>query len=92
MGYTVTVTNNSSISRTFKYWTYAILPNGSRYPTTGQLFGPITVTLTPGQTQSTHLTHSIPTTAPLGTYTYNAKVGPYPAIWTSDSFTFVVTP
>ena len=92
LGYTVTVTNNSSISRTFKYWTYAILPNGSRYPTTGQLFGPITVTLTPGQTQSTHLTHSIPTTAPLGTYTYNAKVGPYPAIWTSDSFTFVVTP
>lgn len=91
LGYNVTLTNNTSTTQTFKYWTYVTLPNNSRYPATGELFGPVTVTLTAGQTKSAHLTHTIPTVAPLGTYTYHAQVGPYPAIWDTKSFTFNVT-
>ena len=91
LGYTVKATNNTSTSQTFQYWTYVILPNGSRYPVTGELFGPVTVTLSPGQVRSAHLTHGIPTSAPLGTYTYYGQVGPYPTIWDSDSFNFTVT-
>ena len=91
LGYTVTGTNNTTSSQTFQYWTYVTLPNGNRYPPSGELFGPVTVTLTPGQTKSAHLTHGIPATAPLGTYTYYGNVGPYPAMWDSDSFTFTVT-
>ena len=91
LGYTVTATNNTSSSQTFKYWTYVILPNGSRYPVTGELFGPVTVTLSSGQVRSAHLTHGIPNSAPLGTYTYYGNVWPYPVVWDSDSFTFTVT-
>ncbi|MBI4654718.1 MAG: right-handed parallel beta-helix repeat-containing protein [Nitrospirae bacterium] len=91
LGYTVTVTNNTASSQTFQYWTYVTLPNGSRYPTTGELFGPVAVTLTAGQTKSAHLTHGIPTTASLGTYTYYGNVGTYPTVWDADSFTFTVT-
>ena len=51
----------------------------------------IAVTLTPGQVGSAHLTHGIPNSAPLGTYTSYGNVGPYPVVWDSDSFTFTVT-
>jgi len=91
LGYTVTVTNNTSSSQTFQYWTYVILPNGNRYPTTGELFGPVTVTLSAGQVRNAHLTLKIPATAPLGSYTYYGNVGPYPTVWDSDSFNFTVT-
>ncbi|MBI4653726.1 MAG: DUF1566 domain-containing protein, partial [Nitrospirae bacterium] len=91
LGYTVTVTNSTSTSQTFKYWTYVKLPNGTRYPPSGELFGPVSVTLTAEQTKSAHLSHKIPTSAPLGTYTYYGSVGPYPALWDSDSFNFTVT-
>lgn len=91
LGYTVTVKNNTNTTRTFKYWTYVKLPNSSRYPATGELFGPVSVTLNPGQSKNAHLTHSIPTIAPLGTYTYHGQVGTYPAIWDSSSFNFTVT-
>src|SRR3990167_10627051 len=66
LGYTVTGTNNTTSSQTFQYWTYVTLPNGNRYPPSGELFGPVTVTLSAGQTRSAHLTHGIPTSAPLG--------------------------
>ncbi|MBI4714850.1 MAG: hypothetical protein HY760_02745 [Nitrospirae bacterium] len=91
LGYTVTGTNNTSTTQTFQYWTYVTLPNGSRYPAAGELYGPVTVTLSAGQTKSAHLTHGIPTSAPLGAYTYYGNVGPYPAAWDSDSFFFNVT-
>ncbi len=91
LGYTVTGTNNTNFVQSFKYWTYVILPNSNRYPVSGELFGPVTVTLNPGQTRSAHLTHGIPASAPLGTYTYFGNVGPYPFIWDSDSFQFTVT-
>ena len=91
LGYTVTVKNNTNASQTFQYWTYVTLPNANRYPATGELFGPVNVTLNPGQTKNAHLTHNIPNTAPLGTYTYYGQVGPYPVVRDSDSFNFDVT-
>ena len=91
LGYTVTATNNTSSSQTFQYWTYVKLPNGSPYPAKGELLGPVTVTLSAGQAKSAHLTHAIPNSAPLGTYTYVGMVGPYPATWDSDIFFFTVT-
>jgi hypothetical protein len=91
LGYTVTVKNNTTSSQTFQYWTYVKLPNGNRYPPSGELFGPKTVTLSAGQTRSAHLSQKIPNTAPLGTYKYYGNVGPYPTIWDSDSFDFTVT-
>lgn len=92
LGYTVTVTNNAYSSQTFQYWTYLILPNGSRYPATSELIGPVTVTLVgAGQTKSVHLTYKIPSSAPLGSYTYLANVGSYPTLGDSNSFQFTVT-
>ncbi len=91
LGYNVTVTNNTSTTQTFKYWTYIFRPNGSRYPAAGELFGPVNVTLNPGQSRSTHLTQIIPMSAPLGTYTYFGNVGPYPTVWDNDAFSFTVT-
>lgn len=91
LGYTVTGTNNTSIVQTIQYWTYVILPNGTRYPATGELYGPVTVTLNPGQTRNAHLTNWIPGGAPLGTYTYYGQVGPYPTVWNQDQFDFTVT-
>ena len=91
LGYTVILINTTNSSQTFKYWTYIKLPNSSRYPSTGELFGPVTVTLSAGQSRNAHLTHSIPTIAPLGTYTYFGQIGAYPVVFDSDSFQFGVT-
>jgi len=91
LGYTVAVTNNTGATQTFKYWTHVLLPNGSKYPPAGELYGPVTVRLNPGQTKNAHLTQSVPLTAPLGTYTYKGFVGPYPDIWDEDQFNFTVT-
>ncbi|MBI5741141.1 MAG: hypothetical protein HZA16_10515 [Nitrospirae bacterium] len=54
LGYKVRVTNSSSSSQTFKYWTYVEFPNGNRYPATGELFGPVTITLAAGQSRTVH--------------------------------------
>lgn len=91
LGYGVTVTNNSDLTQCFEYWTNVTLPNGNKYPPTGELFGPYYLCLDPYGTSSAHLTHGIPMGAPLGTYTYNAFVGPYPTVWDEDHFNFQVT-
>jgi hypothetical protein len=87
LGYTVTAVNNTSTIQTFQYWTDVTLPNGSKLP----LVPPLTVTLGPSASRSAHLSHPVPIGAPLGTYTYNAFVGPYPTIWDEDHFDFTVT-
>jgi len=91
LGYTVTVTNNTGVSQRFQYWTHVLLPNGNKYPPMGELFGPYTLRLNPGETRNAHLTHAIPMTAPLGTYTYKGFIGPYPTVWDDDQFDFTVT-
>jgi hypothetical protein len=87
LGYTVAAVNNTAFVQTFQYWTDVTLPNGNTLP----LIAPLTVTLGPGATRSAHLSHPVPIGAPLGTYTYNAFIGPYPTIWDHDHFDFTVT-
>ena len=91
LGYAVTATNNTDSTQIFQYWTNVTLPNGNTYPPSGTLFGPYTVTLSPYGSRTGDLSHGIPLTAPLGDYTYNAFVGPYPTIWDEDHFDFEVT-
>jgi len=88
--YTVTVTNNTSTSQTFQYWTNVSLPNGAAYPASGCLSGPVTVTLSAYGNRSAHLSHPIPALAPLGTYTYNAYIGTYPTSNSEEHFNFEV--
>jgi hypothetical protein len=88
LGYTVKVTNTTAVTQTFDYWTHVILPNGSKYPPAGELFGPVSVTLLPMDTRNAHLTHNIPGGAALGLYEYRGFVGAYPAITDQVSFRF----
>jgi hypothetical protein len=91
LGYTVTATNLTNSTQTFQYWTTATTPNGKFYPSTGALYGPVNVTLTGKQSKSQHLNQTIPWTAPVGIYTYNAYIGTYPAtIMNEDHFSFTV--
>jgi hypothetical protein len=92
LGYWVTVTNNTASVQCFDYWTNLTLPNGNRFPPTGEFFGPYYMCLDPYGSRSAHLIHVIPLSAPLGDYTYNAFVGPYPDITDEDHFDFTVTP
>jgi hypothetical protein len=90
LGYNVTVTNNTSSTQCFDYWTNITLPNGYPFPASGTLIGPYYLCLGAFETRSEHLTLSIPVASPLGTYTYNGLVGPYPKIWDEDNFGFVI--
>ncbi len=92
LGYTATVLNNTSISQCVAYWENLTLPGGLPYPTTGELFGPLTICVNANAAKTAHLTKSIPVTAPLGTYVLNAFVGsPYPSVIDLSSFNFNVT-
>jgi hypothetical protein len=90
LGFTATVTNNTQDTQGFNFWTEVILPNGKPYPK-NPVIGPMWVTLAPGEERSKHASHRIPGSAPLGTYTYTAKIGTYPEpLMHSDSFDFTV--
>ncbi len=84
--YGILITNNSAQPVTFDGWIEAILPNGGVY-------GPIILrqglALNAGGTASRELTQVVPGVAPMGTYTYCAKVGDYPAnVVGESSFNF----
>jgi hypothetical protein len=86
LGYMGTVINNTSESEDFQYWAEVTLPNGN----TGVL-GPWSFSLAPHESRSGHIAHGIPSSAPLGEYTYTGKVGVYPSeVWDQDSFNFAV--
>jgi len=92
LGLTIAVTNDSDVSQSQQVWTEATMPSGRPYPG-NPVIGPVTRTFPPHQTQSQHVTHAIPTTAPLGDYTYTGNVGTYPGTTIDeDSFTFTVVP
>jgi hypothetical protein len=92
LGYRVTVTSASPLPVCIEYWTNINLPNSFIYPSEGTLFGPYNLCLEPYGSQSAHLTHTVPMTAPLGIYSYNAYVGGYPMKWGENSFNIEVTP
>ena len=92
LGLQATVTNNTDQTISVLAATRVTLPNGNWYPSSGYLFGPINVYLGIYQSKSGHLSHAIPLTAPLGTYTYHGYVGNYGVgIYDECTFTFQVT-
>ncbi len=93
LGYTVSATNNTLSLQCASYWTNLKLPDSSKYPVVGELYGPLAFCLNPGQTGTIHVSHSS-VGAPSGTYTHNAFVGSsYPTpVWDEDHFVFTLTP
>ena len=93
LGIQTSVTNNTDHSQSFLFATFVITPGGNRYPASGWLFGPLSVTLGSNASRSGHKSHQIPITAPLGTYTYHGYVGNYGAgLYHECQFDFTVTP
>ena len=84
------VTNYTSGNWTFYYATKVMMPNGNWYPGSGYLLGPIKATLTYHESKFKEISHFIPYTAPLGTYTYHGYVGMPGDIWDECTFTFIV--
>jgi len=91
LGFRVDVTNYTIGTWIFWVATKVTMPNGHWYPGSGYLVGPVKVTLTYRQSKSKHISHVIPYTAPLGTYTYHGYLGIPGAIWDECSFNFEVT-
>lgn len=86
--YEVEITNNSSSTQSFSFWTVVQFQNGSQ---TDPLFGPVPVELAPGQTVSATLTQNVPPVDP-ATFTYIGRLGNFPSqVNASDSFTFTVS-
>jgi hypothetical protein len=71
------VTNKTDKSGSVLFATKVTLPNGNNYPSTGYLIGPLSATLEPFGSRTVELSHTIPQTAPLGTYIYHGYVGNY---------------
>lgn len=87
------VTLQNTTPETQAVWgrTDAFLPGGSPYQG-NPLLGPTPVTLVPYASITRTLTHTIPSTAPLGVYSYRARVGlPPQTIIDEDEFEFEVT-
>jgi hypothetical protein len=77
LGIQMSVTNNTDQAQSFLFATFVTTPGGNKYPASGWLFGPVSVTLGSNALRSGHKSHQIPITAPLGTYTYHGYVGNY---------------
>ncbi len=91
LGYTPYMINNGGTAVTFQYWTDLILYNGQPYGG-NPIFGPVQLTLQPGQSRSRLLNFNVPNHAPLGTYTLYARIGWNPNdIWDEDYFEFTIT-
>jgi hypothetical protein len=92
LGYTVTVTNNTSSPVDLEYWTDITLWNGNPYAG-NPLFGPYAATVNAYETRQAHLHHTVPMNAPLQTYTCHGRIGVHPSVvWNEDSFEFTVVP
>lgn len=90
LGLTATVINSSLTSQTVTGLALVTLPNGNPFPG-NPVLGPRQIQVAPQGSVSMHLTHPVPPGAPLGTYTYRAKIGTPPAtVIDEDSFSFEV--
>jgi len=84
--YNIAATNNGAAPQQATVWCMLTLPSGSPY---GPVLGPVTVTLGAGQTLERLRTQTIPGSAPVGNYAFNAYIGVYPGtVWDSTSFPF----
>ena len=87
--YNIEGANNGSAPATVDVWCDVTLPSGSQY---GPTLGPVTITLSAGQSLNRDRTQNVPGGAPAGDYTYHAYIGDYPDdVWSEDSFAFEKT-
>jgi len=91
MFYDVVVCNSTASSQSTVVWTNVTLPNGKRYPSSGYLDGPTPLTINPNDMTTLSYSIFLPAKAPLGTYVFNAFVGPDPGVEDEDHQTFVVS-
>jgi len=96
LGYNVTVTNTTAVRQCFNYWENVNLPGGTLFPAKNSLFKPVPrICLNGGASNTVHLTHGIPFTAPIGAYVFNSYVGIFPFnfrdVVDTTSFNFNVT-
>jgi len=78
LGYTVTATNTTATVQCFNYWENVTLPDLSTFPAVGSLLFPIPfLCLNAGGSKTVHLSHGVPTFAPVGAYVFNAFVGAF---------------
>lgn len=89
LSYQLTLTNETNQRLTFDYWTDVTLPNGSRYPSAGELLMR-KVTLAPNSSSVQTISHPVPLVIRPGTYTYNVFAGRYKAVWNQGSFVFTL--
>jgi hypothetical protein len=93
VNFLATAQNDTDQVQVFQFGSKVTLPNGNTYPSSGWLFGPVTVTLNPHASKSKDLTQFIPYNAPFGTYTYHGyvgKAGPPIVKYNECQFTFTV--
>ncbi|MGD9345654.1 MAG: DUF362 domain-containing protein [Candidatus Aminicenantes bacterium] len=79
--------NNTNQPQTVYFATRVKFPSGDPYPSPGYLYGPVQVDLNAYEIASENVHHTIPTNAPLGTYTYNGLIGT-PGTGLMDKYTF----
>jgi hypothetical protein len=91
IGYWATVNSTAASPLRLEYWTNVTEPSCHVHPGTGEFSGPYYLCLDPYGSDSVHLIHTVPITAPLGTYTCNGLAGMYPTRWGEDHFEFEVT-
>jgi hypothetical protein len=76
LAFQATVKNNTDKTGTVLFATKVTKPDHSLYPLSGYLIGPLNANLVPyGSTPPYQISHTIPSGAPLGTYTYHGYVG-----------------
>jgi hypothetical protein len=92
LGFQGTVTNYTDKSATVLFASKVTLPSRNKYPPSGYLIGPLSISFGPYQAKSGHKSLAIPTTAPLGNYIYHGYVGNYGVgIYDECTFNFTVT-
>jgi len=92
VGFDVTITNNTD-GQGFAYFaTTVTLPDQSRYPASGYLDGPYKILLTPNNSVSGHISHTIPMNAQSGDYVYHGYLGIPGNVLDECEFSFEVVP
>lgn len=85
--FNIAVENLETTTATVDIWTNLTLPAGTTY---GPLINASNISLPGNYATDRDRTQAIPSTAPSGSYFYNAFVGNYPnTVYSEDSFTFV---
>jgi hypothetical protein len=88
--YVVTVSNLGDSSVALDYWSDIILWNGEPYGK-NPVFGPVSGKLPGGKVKQAIITHRVPNSAPLKTYTCCGRIGSHPdEIWDESCFEFTV--